>query len=404
MLNKKNTITLLTFIAIVLMLVACSSETQSPIDDGGLTVEEEQPIDDGGLVAPVGVEDTAWKLLAIRDFDALIAADMDSTAIIEFKADGTFHMSTGCGEMGGSYTIDGETISFEVAMTTSAADCTELQVAQALAVESLMQDVTSYSISDETLTLSVDENNDAKFEQLHKIDDGGLSIDDEQPIDDGGLVAPVGVEDTAWKLLAIRDFDAQIAADMDSTAIIEFKADGTFHMSTGCGEMGGIYTLDGETISFEVQMTTVVADCTEIQVAQALAIESLMQDVTSYSTSGETLTLSIDENNDAKFEQLHKIDDDGLVDDGGMNTEFVGITWKWLELHESLPATQSIIPDSDNYTIEFSDDGSFSVKADCNNASGSYTMDGDELTLQLGPATLAECGESSIHDLLFLIF
>ena len=231
------------------------------------------------------------------------------------------------------------------------------------------------------------------------IDDGGLTVEEEQPIDDGGLVAPVGVEDTAWKLLAIRDFDAQIAADMDSTAIIEFKADGTFHMSTGCGEMGGIYTLDGETISFEVQMTTVVADCTEIQVAQALAIESLMQDVTSYSTSGETLTLSIDENNDAKFEQLHKIDDDGLVDDGGMNTEFVGITWKWLELHESLPATQSIIPDSDNYTIEFSDDGSFSVKADCNNASGSYTMDGDELTLQLGPATLAECGESSIHDL-----
>ena len=271
MLNKKNTITLFTLIAIILMMVGCSAETQSPIDDGGLTVEEGQPIDDGGL-----------------------------------------------------------------------------------------------------------------------------TVEEGQPIDDGGLTLPI--EDTAWKLLAIRDFDALLAADMDSPAIIEFKADGTFHMSTGCGEMGGIYTLDGETISFEVQMTTVVADCTEIQVAQALAIESLMQDVTSYSISGETLTLSIDENNDAKFEQLHKIDDGGLVVDGSMDTEFVGMTWLWERFDDAAGSNNIVVDDPTLYTLVLNADGLYQVKADCNLASGSYTLEGNSIIFEAGPATLAECEPESLYN------
>lgn len=79
-------------------------------------------------------------------------------------------------------------------------------------------------------------------------------------------------------------------------------------------------------------------------------------------------------------------------------SDLTGVTWKWLELHETEPAAQSLVPDSDNYTIEFNEDGSFSAKADCNNASGSYTLEGDNLTFQQGPTTLAECGEASLYN------
>jgi len=70
----------------------------------------------------------------------------------------------------------------------------------------------------------------------------------------------------------------------------------------------------------------------------------------------------------------------------------------WSELHETQPAAQSLVPDSENYTIEFKDDDTFSAKADCNSASGGYTLDGDDLTIRLGPTTLAECGENSLYN------
>ena len=63
-----------------------------------------------------------------------------------------------------------------------------------------------------------------------------------------------------------------------------------------------------------------------------------------------------------------------------------------------------VIPDSENYTLTFNDDGTVSIKADCNVAIGSYQLSGDQLTISLGPTTLAECGpESSYTQFLTLL-
>ena len=40
------------------------------------------------------------------------------------------------------------------------------------------------------------------------------------------------------------------------------------------------------------------------------------------------------------------------------------------------------------------------IKADCNMVSGSFMIDGKSLTLELGPSTMAFCGEESL-DLMF---
>ncbi len=84
--------------------------------------------------------------------------------------------------------------------------------------------------------------------------------------------------------------------------------------------------------------------------------------------------------------------------------ELVGETWQWVGLRETMPASQSLIPDSENYTLTFNDDGTVSIKADCNVAIGSYQLSGDQLTISLGPTTLAECGpESSYTQFLTLL-
>jgi heat shock protein HslJ/uncharacterized protein YraI len=84
--------------------------------------------------------------------------------------------------------------------------------------------------------------------------------------------------------------------------------------------------------------------------------------------------------------------------------ELVGETWQWIGLRETMPAAQSVVPDPENYTLTFNEDGTVSIKADCNVAMGSYQLSGDQLTISMGPTTLAECGpESSYSQFLSLL-
>lgn len=73
------------------------------------------------------------------------------------------------------------------------------------------------------------------------------------------------------------------------------------------------------------------------------------------------------------------------------------ITWRWAELIEQNPASQSVVPDPQNYEITFKDDGTVDIKADCNQVSGKYTW-GQDLKIELGPSTMAACGDQSLSQ------
>ena len=65
-----------------------------------------------------------------------------------------------------------------------------------------------------------------------------------------------------------------------------------------------------------------------------------------------------------------------------------------------MPASQNVVPDPENYTIEFKSDGTFSAKADCNQLSGTYTTTSSGgLTIVPGPMTLALCPDGSLDTL-----
>lgn len=83
-----------------------------------------------------------------------------------------------------------------------------------------------------------------------------------------------------------------------------------------------------------------------------------------------------------------------------IGADIVDISWQWTSLSEKEPASQSVVPNPENYTITFSGDGSISIQADCNVVNGSFSGEGTALTFTLGPSTLAFCGEESL-DLMF---
>jgi heat shock protein HslJ len=82
--------------------------------------------------------------------------------------------------------------------------------------------------------------------------------------------------------------------------------------------------------------------------------------------------------------------------------EVTGIQWQWAELTETEPASQSVVPNPENYVLVLNADGSANLKADCNQVQWTYTLEGTSLTFNtLGPSTLAYCGDDSL-DQLFL--
>jgi heat shock protein HslJ len=82
--------------------------------------------------------------------------------------------------------------------------------------------------------------------------------------------------------------------------------------------------------------------------------------------------------------------------------QITGIQWQWAELTETEPASQSVVPDPENYVLILNTDGSANLKADCNQVQWTYTLEDSTLTFNtLGPSTLAYCGDDSL-DQLFL--
>ncbi|WP_440955471.1 META domain-containing protein [Methanosarcina sp. Mfa9] len=78
--------------------------------------------------------------------------------------------------------------------------------------------------------------------------------------------------------------------------------------------------------------------------------------------------------------------------------EITNIEWQWIELQEPGLAGKTEVSNPEDYTIVFSRHGTYSIKADCNRGGGSYTLEGNSLTLGAGPMTLAECGPLSLYD------
>ena len=91
-------------------------------------------------------------------------------------------------------------------------------------------------------------------------------------------------------------------------------------------------------------------------------------------------------------------DQTNIVEETGNESEQESLalsehSWVWVAFTD--PLQQFEIPDPENYVIEFSEDGTVQVKADCNRAQGTYTTDGSSLSIELGPTTLAACPPGS---------
>jgi heat shock protein HslJ len=74
-----------------------------------------------------------------------------------------------------------------------------------------------------------------------------------------------------------------------------------------------------------------------------------------------------------------------------------GNPWQWLSL--TTPVETTTVADPSLYTITFNADGTAAIKADCNNATASYTSDDSAINIDTGATTLVACPEGSLDTL-----
>ncbi len=98
----------------------------------------------------------SWKLTSYGPADARTAAVPEAEAGLTFNEDGTVTGNSGCNGLGGSYTVEGDQVTFsEVVMTLMA--CDDPRMAEEDAVQQVLTNTATFKIEGNTLTLT---NND----------------------------------------------------------------------------------------------------------------------------------------------------------------------------------------------------------------------------------------------------
>ena len=85
----------------------------------------------------------------------------------------------------------------------------------------------------------------------------------------------------------------------------------------------------------------------------------------------------------------------------GSSSGLTGKTWQLTAMTHRVAGGFGGVPEADqaDYTIEFTSDGTYQAKADCNGTSGTYTSTADGgLTITPGPTTLVACPAGSLSD------
>lgn len=78
--------------------------------------------------------------------------------------------------------------------------------------------------------------------------------------------------------------------------------------------------------------------------------------------------------------------------------QLTNINWQWVELVTSDSDYQGIVPNRQDYSLVFYNDGTLNITADCNFGSGTYKLGDDTLKIQVGAMTRANCGSASYSE------
>ena len=295
---------------------------------------------------------------------------------LTFEPVGMVSIKADCNMVTGVYVVDGSALTITLGASTMAF-CGEASMDQQYLT--LLSQVASYTLEGDHLTLGLkEEMGEMQFTPA-------IAVAERAPAPANPLVG------TSWQWAALVETApaAQTVVPNPENYTLDFQPAGIVSIKADCNMVTGQYTIEGDALTIVLGPSTMAFCGEESLDRQYLAALSL---VATYVLDGDALTLGLKE--DMGEMQFVSPESAAQVVD-----PLAGTTWQWTGLVETAPAAQSAVPNPESYTLSFEPQGLVSIKADCNMVSGVYTVDGDALTITLGPSTLAFCGETSADQI-----
>lgn len=318
------------------------------------------------VAEPLVLPGSLWNVLAYNNGRGGVVSVIQGTEITAyFGEDGQLTGSAGCNNYSAGYEIDGDQIKIGPAAATRMA-CGE--------PEGIMEQEAEYLAALENASIFRIENQ----ERLILEGPDGSRMVDYKP------ARTFGLTDTLWYLESYNNGNEAIVSVLEGTEITaQFNDEELVSGKAGCNNYSGAYQVDGENINVELGPLTMML-CSEPEgvMEQETAYLQALDSAATFHILGDQLVMQ-----DANGQEVLKF----------KASDLVGYVWTWIEfLENNDTVTSPNMPG--NYTVEFLPDGGVAVQADCNRASGTYTLQGSQIDIEIGPVTLAACPEGSLSD------
>ncbi len=213
----------------------------------------------------ISLTDTDWHLLEVVFKAIPDGADL-SQATIKFSPDGKVHGSLGCNTFNGSYTLDGEALSFGPLMTTRKA-CVGDQGEIEAAMNAALAGVNGYQIY---------------VKLLHLAKDGVPVLRFAPPVEE--------FMQGKWALESILGVGIPDDINPAEYVWLEFSGDGKVSGKTGCNTFSSSYELADKNLKFGPLMGTMMACAPDFMMIEK-EMQRVLEQAVSYSYFGNIMDL-----------------------------------------------------------------------------------------------------------------
>jgi len=339
-----------------------------------------------------GLANTSWKLATVEALGTSNAPLSGTEITLAFSADGQVSGSGSCNNYNGSYQLEGNQLTLGPLVTTQKV-CEDPVMLQEQGYLTMLQTPATVNQQSERLTLTLD---------------GGKTVFTYTPAGAAGAAPTAAAPTTAapasgtpsatatpsaasssklantnWKLTSVDAFGASNAPVGGVEITLNFGADNTVNGSAGCNNYNGPYQLSGDQLAIGSLVATMKACPNEIMGQESFYLATL-QKPAQVTRSDNRLTLTFDDGKEVFNYELVTT----AVAVPASVAGLPGTKWDLRNLVDAANQSKSSLLANTQITLIFGTDGSLSGKDGCNQYSGTYQVNGNQLTF--GPLIATE--------------
>ena len=198
--------------------------------------------------------------------------------------------------------------------------------------------------------------------------------------------AATGIEGIEWQLVEVNGV-AVSPLPGERRPFLRFdEAKKQVTGFAGCNNFFGGYALDGSSLKFGPVGSTRMA-CPDLQMSLETEFLKALEKTRAWKISEHVLFFLDDGNVLARFAMAQ-----GVEKATDNEPKITGTIWHWGQTLYS-DDRKAVPLDPKNYTVQFMEDGTLNVKADCNQKEGTYSASAEDrrLSIEITHSTMAAC-------------